>query len=143
MNNYSFYIPNNIELIFDFFGDLAIKPNKPYSKKEKYEVLQWVGKLLKSEILYAGEYDNEKKFKKWNLPINEIIQKIECEWNEDLEFPEFYNLVWFSYQKWYIEALKKRGLTETKDWNNFIKNEIGDLEKWIKENKPTRTKKDE
>lgn len=132
----NFYIPNKIELLFDFFGDLDIKISKPYSKDKRENVLKWVRKLLEKNVLYAGEFNREKKFEKWNLPVNQIILKINSEWGENIDFPEFYNLVWFSYQKWYLEKLKDLGYNESIDWNWFVKNKIGNLEQWIEENRP-------
>ena len=50
--------------------------------------------------------------------------------------PNFYGMVTFGSKKWYVNKLEEQGLTDTTDWETFVKNKIGDLEQWIEENRP-------
>ncbi len=45
-------------------------------------------------------------------------------------------MVIFGSQKWYIKKLENLGLTHTTDWEWFVENKIGNLEDWIKKNRP-------
>ena len=45
-------------------------------------------------------------------------------------------MVMFKHKDWYVDALEKKGLTSTTDWKTFVKEKIGDLEKWIEDNRP-------
>ena len=54
-------------------------------------------------------------------------------WFENAIFPDFYGIVMFGNEKWYTDKLEDLGLTQTTNWENFVKTKIGDLEKWIEE----------
>ncbi len=136
MNTNNFYAPHNIELLFDFFGELGIKPINPYTIEDKNKVLMWVKKLLENKILYAGEYDDKKRFITWDISINEIIDKINNIWLEDMEFSKFYDIVWFKYQEWYIKELEKIGYNDRVDWNTFVESKFNmNVEGWVKTRK--------
>lgn len=136
MGTNNFYIPYKIELLFDFFPELNVRVDKYYSSDEKKEVLKWVRKLLEERIIFAGEFGDDKKLKRWDLSIDKIIDKISANWKEDIDFPGFYNIVWFGYEDWYINALKKEGYNDELDWKWFLDNKIGEIEVWVKENRP-------
>ena len=57
-------------------------------------------------------------------------------WFEGAKFPDLYGMVIFGTQKWYTEALEKKGMTNTTNWKLFVKNKIGNLEQWIEDNRP-------
>ncbi len=46
-----FYIPNYLELLFDFFDELNIKTNSNYSNESKDKVLNILKTLLNQEII--------------------------------------------------------------------------------------------
>ena len=133
------YEPYVIELLFDFFHELNIKLNKKCSREEKKAVLKVVETMLTQKVIYACSNDNklDGALRKWNLSDTEIVNKIDEIWFEGAKFPNFYDMVWFEYQDWYIKALEKKGFVNNiTNWESFVKNKIGNLEKWIEENKP-------
>lgn len=132
----NFYIPNKIELLFDFFGEFNIKTNEPYIRERKDKVLNSIKIMLLQNVIYVGKYDENKKFETWNTPVEEIISKLDKIWTENMQFSEFYDMVWFGYKKWYLERLVKESYESTMDWKWFIENKIGNIERWIEENKP-------
>lgn len=136
MNEMNFYMPYKVEFLFDFFSDFEIKLNEPYTLEKKNKVLKFIRILLENKIIYAGSYIDNKTFKKWDSPINKIIEDIFLNWKENLDYSDFYNIVLFRYESWYIEALKREGYNDLVDWNWFIEEKIGDLKKWIEKNRP-------
>ncbi len=66
----------------------------------------------------------------------EIIRHLNKVWFEGADFEHFYGMPMFKYKDWYLNALKKEGLTPYTYWRTFVKEKIGDLEKWIEENRP-------
>lgn len=94
--------------------------------------------MLSNQVLYVGEIINNE-FVLWDEPNKKLVEKINNIWSEDTDFQDFYNMVWFGYQDWYLKALKKEGFEKEKSsWNDFVKNNLGDLKKWIEENKPKK-----
>lgn len=68
---------------------------------------------------------------------SEIMNLIEEVWFIGADTPDFYGMPMFKYKDWYIQKLEALGLTHTgPDWKWFVENKIGDIEKWIEENKP-------
>jgi len=113
--------------------------NKHISDKLLKEfTLSYINEMIDKDIIYVGnKWSEDKSLIKWKYSKDEIIDKIDKMWNEDATFPDFLEMVWFGYQDWYINALKKMGLGQEKIlWRDFIKNNIGNLEKWIEDNKP-------
>jgi hypothetical protein len=51
------------------------------------------------------------------------------------DFPDFYAIPMFNFKDWYVENLKKTGFDQYTDWEWFVKNKIGNLEKRIEENR--------
>lgn len=135
MTSIKFYCPYYIELLFDFFGEFNIKTNEKYTSEKKKKVLSAISELLSNEIIFVGKIENDV-INRWNFSNNEIIKKIDNLWMEETDYAEFYNMVWFGYENWYIEKMEKLGFKNENDWNIFVKTVIGDLELWIKENKP-------
>ena len=131
-----FYIPHYIEYLFDFFGKYQIKTNKKYTQENKEKVLNSILTLLNQRIIFVGNWIDNNNFKRWNLSNKEIIEKINSLWLEGTEYPELYNIVYFNYEEWYIDELEKLGFNENSNWDTFIKENIGNLEKWIEENRP-------
>lgn len=139
MTHLEFYCPHSIELLFDFFGKFDIKTNEPYDKNKKQLVFNAINELLIQNIIIVGSIDDGKNFMHWNIENEDVLNKIEQKWKGNTEFPDFYNIVWFKYQKWYLDKLNDMGFKSTTNWNSFIETEIGDLEDWIKTNKPKDT----
>jgi hypothetical protein len=135
--NTKLYCPHTVELLFDFFGEFGIKTNETYSIEKKKKVLSKIHQMLDEEILFVSKKkDNE--FIRWNYPNEKIINRIDELWTETLNFSEFYNMIWFGYQEWYLEKLNILGVQYAKNWDEFINQKIGDLEKWINKNKPNK-----
>lgn len=130
-----FYIPYRIEYLFDFFNSLGIKIDETYTKSKKEKVLETIATLLEQKIIIAGGFKNGE-FIRWNESTAQIVNKIENNWKSNTEFSDFYKIVWFSYEKWYVNALEEFGLKSAKDWDIFIDQNFKDFEGWIEENKP-------
>ncbi len=95
-------------------------------------VLEVVEYLLDNKLLFlVMENNNSSK-----MTTSEILNFLDVKWKYDMDFIDLYVLAWFKFEKWYVNSLKKKGLDETTNWEYFVKNKIGDLEKWIEENKP-------
>jgi len=136
MTYLEFYCPHSIELLFDLFYKFNIKTNESYNKKSKQLVLNAIKVLLSQNIIMLGSFDDGENFIEWNIKKEDVLKKIDRKWKIDAEFPDFYNIVWIKYQDWYVYKLKDMGFKSTTNWSSFIENEIGDLEQWIKDNKP-------
>lgn len=93
--------------------------------------------MLENDLIRVGnEWDN-KKLIYWNLSNMEVLKKIDEMWFENAEYPDFMEMVWFGFQEWYIEALKKEGYGKERIlWTDFVEKNIGNLEKWIEKNRP-------
>lgn len=133
-----FYIPHSIELLFDFFSKLGIDINREHTKRDKKKVLKVIDALLKQKIIHVYSIDKEfdDSLKRFEITNKEILKRIDEMWFEGAKFPDFYNMVWFGYEKWYIDALNDLGMPNFENWESFVKQKIGDLEQWIEENKP-------
>jgi len=78
-----------------------------------------------------------KELNKIKLSNNDLIKNIKEKMSSSKSMDEFYDFYWIKYQNWYREGLENKGLNVyTIKWNEFINERIGDLEKWIEENKP-------
>ncbi|MBD3862761.1 hypothetical protein [Olleya marilimosa] len=130
------YCPYTIELLFDFFNEFNIKTNEKYTQQIKDKVLDTILEMLNNKVIFVSE-KNKNGFVIWDEPKEIIVERINNMWSENTNFQDFYNMVWFGYENWYIEALKKEGFEQEKIvWTNFIEKDIGDLQKWIEANKP-------
>lgn len=107
-------------------------------EERKKIVLEILNFLLENNIIYVLKEDfmQNKENKKKILSDKEIISKINDIWREDTPWEDLYFMLWFRFQNWYRDKLVSIGLENKPiDWNEFINNNIGDLEKWIMENK--------
>ncbi|MDY7395713.1 hypothetical protein UMM65_10700 [Aureibaculum sp. 2210JD6-5] len=104
------------------------------ARRDGLKVINQLFVLDLIEIFHWGKYQRELNDKK--LSIFEIMMYIQELWFIGANFENFHNMPMFKYKNWYISELEKLGMTHTTDWEEFVKNKIGDLEKWIKENKP-------
>lgn|SRR5690606_1194456 len=132
------FCPLYNEYLWDIMSIIK-NDNKHISDKLLKEfTLSYINEMIDKDIIYVGnKWSEDKSLIKWKYSKDEIIDKIDKMWNEDATFPDFLEMVWFGYQDWYINALKKMGLGQEKIlWRDFIKNNIGNLEKWIEDNKP-------
>lgn len=137
MTNIEFYCPYRIELLFDFFGKFKVSTqDNNYDRESKNKILNAVSILLEQKIIFAGKWIDVNNFEKWDMTIPKIVLQIDNLWKNNTEFPDFYNMVWFGYQSWYIEGLNRLGFERTRNWETFVREKIGDLEQWIEENKP-------
>ncbi|MBE7696405.1 hypothetical protein [Tenacibaculum finnmarkense] len=103
----------------------------------KNRTLHILKKVLDLDILEVIEWIAKPELENKNLTTDEIIKHIDEIWFEGAEFPDFYAMVEFGSTKWYKSKLNELGLThDITDWDLFVRNKIGDLEKWIKENRP-------
>lgn len=49
---------------------------------------------------------------------------------------DFYTIACFETKGWYVNKMRDLGMSPTRNWKMFVEEEIGDLEKWIMENRP-------
>jgi len=132
------FCPNHTEYLWDIIA--VIKNDNKYISENvlKHFTLAYVAEMIEKEIIHVGnEWISNNTLKYWELSKEEVINKIDEMWFKNAEYPDFLEMVWFGYQNWYIEALKNVGNGKEKIlWKDFVKNNIGNLEKWIEENKP-------
>lgn len=130
---YSFAVtPQIVEYLFDLFY-IEKHEHKSILKKRTLHILK---KVFELDILKVSEWLAKPELNNVVLTIDEIIKNIDEIWFEKAEFPDFYAMVIFESTNWYKSKMNKLGLTPTTNWDWFVKNKIGNLEKWIKENKP-------
>ena len=141
MKYLNLYCPLSTEHLWDFIAEVLDKNKIEFgsfkNKSLKKEVLEIISKLLNDNLIYVGnEWLNQSTIKRWNLSNEEIIKKIDEIWFESAEYPDFFNMIWFGFEDWYKNKIKNLGMTNTINWETFVNYKIGDLEKWIEENKP-------
>lgn len=120
------YILNNINHYKDFT-----------TKEARRDCLRAINKLFELELIevfYWGKYQHELKNKE--LSIFENMMYLQELWFVGANFADFSFMPMFKYKDWYIEKLEEFGMTETTDWIEFVQNKIGNLEKWIEDNRP-------
>ena len=71
---------------------------------------------------------------------SDLVKRIENTWIQETDFSDLYTMVWFKFNDWYVDGLKKEGLSESTDWNMFTK-KIGNLENWMEKNRPDKIDK--
>ena len=134
--NVNLFCPGANEFLYDYIYLLGYTDNASNDWKARHIVLSVLKHLLELDIIYIYSWYNQPELKGKRMTIDEIIKKIDNLWFENAIFPDFYNMVMFGSKKWYIEALRKLGMTHTTNWEAFVKETIGDLEQWIEENRP-------
>ena len=130
------FCPNSNEYLFDYIYILGFKDIDSKNWKSRLVVLSVIEYLFKLKIINIYNWPNNPELDKKKMTIKEIIVTIDNLWDYNATFPDFYGIVIFGSQNWYVEALKKNGLSQTINWENFVKNKIENLENWIEENKP-------
>lgn len=134
---------DGVEFIYSILQNIGHYPNFTTLKarREGLIVIYQLFKLDLIEIFHWGKYHDELKDKK--LSIFEKMMYIQELWFIGANFEDFHNMTMFKYQDWYMSELEKLGMNHTTDWKEFVKIKIGDLEKWIEENRPEKTENDE
>ena len=129
------FCPNSNEYLFDYIYILGYKDIDSKNWKSRLVVLSVIEYLLREKIIFVHNWPNHDELDK-KMSVKNIIKTIDKLWFENAIFPDFYGIVMFDNEKWYTDKLEDLGLTQTTNWENFVKTKIGDLEKWIEENKP-------
>jgi len=131
------FAPNSNEYLYDYIYLLEYKDEDANNWKSRLVILSVLKYLLKLKIIYIYSWCDEN-LNDENRSIDEIISQINIKWKKNTIFPDYYNIVMFGTQNWYIEKLTKLGMTNTTNWETFVKDNIGNLEKWIEENRPEK-----
>ncbi len=129
---YSFAVCSEIVEYLPHLFHLEKHEDKSILKERTLHILK---KVLDLDILKVYEWLAKPELNGKFLSTDEIIESIDEIWFEGAEFPDFYAMVIFESTKWYKTKLNALGLTHTTNWDWFIKNKIGNLEKWIDENR--------
>ncbi len=136
-NNILLFEPyNGVEYIYSILQNIGLYPNFT-SIESRRKGLITINELFKLDLIYFyhwGKYENELKNKE--LTIFEKMMYIQELWVIGSNFEDFHDMTMFKYKNWYIEGLENLGMTIYTDWKEFVKSEIGDLEKWIDDNRP-------
>lgn len=131
------YCPGATENLWDVICHLDTRNANIFKKSVKETALESLKLMLDQNVIYIGnEWVGKHHLKRWKLPNTEIIEIINKKWTEGISFDNLYILAWIDFEGWYLSKLKELGFTEITNWEQFVKNEIGDLKKWIEENKP-------
>ena len=136
--NINLFSPYSNELLYDYIYSLEYTDEASKDWKARHVVLSVLKTLFELDVIYVYKWYNQPELKNKKLTINETIIKIDDIWFENAIYPDFYNMVMFGSQKWYVDALEKIGMTHTTNWENFVKEKIGDLEQWIERNRPKK-----
>ncbi len=142
INNYIFnknyiglFCPDSNEYLYNYIYELGYTDNDSKNWKCRYIVLSVIKYLLDNQVIYIYDWPNYPEIKK-NMSNADIIKTIDKLWLKESKYPDFFGMVIFGTSKWYKDNLERLGLTIYTDWNKFVQSEIGDLEKWIENNKP-------
>ncbi|MGO4919482.1 hypothetical protein [Maribacter spongiicola] len=134
-NHIDVFCPNSNELLLDFIHNLGY--NNFDSLEVKLDVLRIIEILLDLDLIYRYKwYDKSLKLNK-----EQTINNISDIWTENVKYEDFYNMVYFGSTDWYVKKLENLGMSQTTDWRCFVKNKIGDLEKFIQSEKPKNIEK--
>lgn len=135
INNIELFMPDGVEFIYTILQNIGFTDFSTNEAREKG--LETIKKLLELnliDVFHWGEHHSSLKDE--NISNDELICHLENIWFNGADFEHFSNMIMFKFKDWYLSALKNAGLTNTTNWKTFIKENIGDLEKWIEENKP-------
>jgi hypothetical protein len=128
---------DGVEFIYSILQGLGYCNNNFKSKKGRKEGLEVIEKLFELELIEIfswGKYVDKLKSKE--LSNSEKMKFIEELWFIEADYPDFLNMPMFKFKKWYIKNLEKHGFNHFTNWEWFVKNKIGDLEKFIENNRP-------
>jgi len=132
-----FLCPYWHETVWDIIGSVKDKDSTLKKNEIKVVVLNILFQLLENKLIFIINNFNDDKIPiKLNLSPQDSINYVDNIWKESFDYPEYYSLNFYGFEKWYVNPLIKLGLEHTTNWQNFVHNNIGDIEKWIKENKP-------
>lgn len=107
------------------------------TRKAREHGLAVIGGLFDLELIEVFSWgDYQKLFYNLNLDRNQIVKLIDNIWFIGADYSDFIGMPMFKHKDWYIKALEKLGMTHTTDWKTFVEKKIGNLEKWIEENRP-------
>lgn len=126
---------DGVEFIYSILQNIGHYPDfsSIQARKEGLITINQLLELDLIEIFHWGKYENNLKDK--DLTVSEKMIYIQELWFKGATFEDFHNMPIFKYKKWYIENLEKLGMNHYKDWKEFVKTKIGNLEKWIIENR--------
>ena len=134
--NVNLFSPCSNEFLFDFIYLLGYTDKEINDKKIKEDVLSTLEILFNLKIIFIYKWFKESELNDRDLSIGETIAHINRIWFKGATYPDFYNMVMFGSQKWYVDKLWDMGMSHTTNWKWFVENKIGNLEKWIEENRP-------
>lgn len=135
--NIELFMPDGVEYIYTILQGIGYSNNNFKSRKGRQEALEIIQKLFELELIEVfrwGEHHNKLKDK--DISNEEIMKHIKEVWFIGADFEDFISMPMFKYKDWYLNALEKGGENFSL-WIDFF-NEIGDLEKWIEENRPKK-----
>lgn len=131
---------DGVEFIQNIILGLGYTNKNLSSQKAKKEALIVIEELLNLNLIYVFHWgQNHSSMVGKVFTIKQTINYIDSLWFQGAGYSDFYGMVMFGYKKWYVEELEKLGMTHTTNWKEFVKNKIGNLEKWIEDNKPKNT----
>jgi hypothetical protein len=132
------FLPNDgVEFLQNIMFGLRYTYKDLSSKKAKNDTLFVVQRMLELDLIYVFHWGDKNEFlKDKQFSIKETINYIDSIWFEGADYSDFYGMIMFGHKKWYTDKLENLGMTQTTNWEKFVQDEIGDLEKWIEENKP-------
>jgi len=132
--------PHAFEFVSFLLGFLGFSEEEYDTPEARNEVLTTLHLLLELDVLAVQTWFAKPELDEKSLSVDEMIKFIDEIWFRGARFPDFYDMVLFTSTDWYEQKLRELGLTYTTDWHFFLDNVIGDLEKWIKENRPKKDK---
>ena len=128
--------PHSFEFLNHLIGQLGYSQEQYDNLKVKQNVLNVIKLLFDLGILTVHDWVNNKDLNNENLTSVDIINKIDDLWVKGIKYPDFYNIILFGTSGWYVKKLENLGMTPTTNWETFVKDKIGNLEKWIEDNRP-------
>ncbi|MBL7472915.1 hypothetical protein [Robertkochia sediminum] len=133
--NRELFMPDGVEYIYNILNNIGYSDyTSAEAKTEGMEVIKALFELDLIEVFSYGNY--HLKFSNERLSVDEVLAHLDKVWFIGADFSDFVSMPMFKFKDWYLRALKEAGLTDTTEWNNFVREEIGDLQKWIGENRP-------
>ncbi len=128
--------PNGIEYIWGVYMHLDISDKDASKPNNKKIVLDVIETLMNYGVLYVYEWYKKPELNHQKLTIKETIDFIDEIWAKNSNYPDLYSMMYFGSPHWYVNKTGELGFTMTTNWRTFVHDKIGDLEKWIEENKP-------